>query len=422
MVNEFPLKLFPRFAFGQFVKPQYGSYNFGNLHPTILKLFGLDAGGTLLPKDCFGTEYPQPRVVVLFFIDALGWRFWQSADPDLSAWQRIKDEGRVTPLTTLFPSTTAASVTTFHTGVLPARHALFEWNLFIPEYDDVIQTLVFAPLGEKIQDRCRDLGYDPEQLFNQSDTLVGKLERRGIKTIQFLPSSYTTSGYNNQIGRGGSSPQAYRSTSEALAQIKESLQRTAGSTFLYFYFPEIDGVMHSFGPDSPEAKQSIAGFWQAYAEVFGRYEKPEDVLFLFTADHGQIGGDPEKAIYLNQLVPELTGWLKIHRNGRPIVTTGSSRDVFLHVKAEFVEPALMVLRERLDLKALVMTTQDALNQGLFGPPPFNQRFLDRLGQILVLPYENRQIWWYDPPRLYAKHRGLHGGLSPEEAITVLATW
>lgn len=422
MVNEFPLKFFPRFAFDQFVKPQYGSYNFGNLHATILKLFGVENGSPLLPADCFGADYPRPRVVVCFFLDAFGWRFWQEADPKLKAIQRIKDEGRLTPLTTLFPSTTAASVTTFHTGVLPAQHALYEWNLFIPEYDDVIQTLVFSPLGEKAQDRCRELGYDPGKLFNQGETLVGKLENRGVKTIQFLPQSYTGSGYNSQTGRGGSSVQPYRSVGEALSQIKETIRQASGPTFLYFYFPEIDGAMHSSGPESAEAKAAIADFWQTYEGVFGKEPKTEDVLFLFTADHGQIGGEPEKAIYLNQLIPELPGWLKTHRDGRPIVTNGSSRDVFLHVKEEFVETALAQLRERLDLKALVLTTRDALDQGLFGPPPFDPRFLERLGQILILPYENRQIWWYDPPRLYAKHRGLHGGLSPEEAITALAVW
>jgi hypothetical protein len=422
MVNEFPLKFFPRFAYDQFVKPQYGSYNFGNIHATVLKLFGIDSGSTLLPKDCFGEDYPQPRVVVFFFLDAFGWKFWNEADPGLKALARIKEEGRVTPLTTLFPSTTAASVTTFHTGVLPAQHALYEWNLFIPEYDDVIQTLVFSPLGEKVQDGCRAKGYDPAQLFNQSETLVGRLEEHGVKTIQFLPPGYSASGYNSLIGRGGSSVQPYRSAGEALPQIKESIRQAKGPTFIYFYYPEIDGAMHQFGPDSAEAKASVAQFWTRFAEVFGSYEKPEDALFLFAADHGQIGSDPEKAIYLNQLAPELLSWLKTHRDGRPVMPNGSSHDVFLHIKEEFVDQALAILRERLDLKALVLSTQDALEQGLFGPPPFNQRFLDRLGQILILPYESRQIWWYDPPRLYAKHRGLHGGLTPEEALTVLAAW
>lgn len=422
MVNQFPLKFMPRFAFDQFIVPQYGSYNFGNIHATFLKIFGVEEGKTVLPADCFSDGYPETEIVAFFFLDAFGWKFWEEAGPELKAVARIKEEGRVSPLTTLFPSTTAASVTTFHTGTLPAEHGLYEWNLLIPQYDDVIQTLVFCPLGEKVQDKCVDLGYDPRALFAAGETLVGKLEAAGVKTIQFIPREYAGSAYNSLVGVGGSSVQPYRSVSEALAQMRESIRQAKGKTFLYFYLSEIDMAMHGFGPDSAEAKQSIHNFWSSFESTFGNWQRPAHMKFLFTADHGQVPVNPEKALYLNMLLPEISGWLTTHQDGRVIMPNGSARDVFLHVKEEFVEIALSALTEKLDLKALVMRTQDALDQKLFGPGPFSNEFMQRLGQILILPYENRTVWWYDPPRVFVRHKGMHGGLSPEEALTVLAVW
>ncbi len=422
MVNDFPLKFFPRFAYEQFIKPQYDGYNFGNIHATIRHLFGHPNGQPILPVDCFGQEYPQPHVVVLFFLDAFGWQFWQDESIQPAALVKIKEEGRVTPLTTLFPSTTASSLTTLHTGQLPAQHALYEWNLLIPEYDEVIQTLIFAPLGERLQDQLLATKHDPNVLFNQGETLVGALAKDGVKTIQVIPRDYSQSAYNQLIGKGDSPAQPYRNLNEAFGQIKESTRLAKGPTFIYFYYGDIDNTMHTYGPQSSEARTKITQFWQVWDEAFSQWNKPADTLFLFTADHGQIALNPDKAIYLNRLVPELIPWLRTHRNGQPIMPNGSPRDVFLHIQPERVEEALNLLRTKLDLKALVMTTTEAREQGLFGRGPFDQHFLDRLGQILILPYEQNQIWWYDPPRLYAKHRGSHGGLSPEEALTVFATW
>jgi hypothetical protein len=34
-------------------------------------------------------------------------------------------------------------------GVLPAVHALYEWNVYIPAHGEVIQTLPFTPIGSQ---------------------------------------------------------------------------------------------------------------------------------------------------------------------------------------------------------------------------------------------------------------------------------
>ncbi|MGE5510774.1 MAG: hypothetical protein ACM31O_05960, partial [Bacteroidota bacterium] len=65
--------------------------------------------GPLLPVDCFGSRYPRPQKIVLFFIDAFGWEFWQRFAQVSRIMRRVVDEGRLTPISALFPSTTAAS-------------------------------------------------------------------------------------------------------------------------------------------------------------------------------------------------------------------------------------------------------------------------------------------------------------------------
>ena len=127
------------------LKPIYADYSFANIPTTIHYLLTGEQLGPLLPADCFGGSYPRPEKIVLFFIDAFGWQSWQQHLERFTITRRVAHEGVLTPISALFPSTTSASVSTMNFGVLPAVHALYEWNVYIPAYGEVIQTLPFTP-------------------------------------------------------------------------------------------------------------------------------------------------------------------------------------------------------------------------------------------------------------------------------------
>src|SRR5262249_29208410 len=131
MLNEAPLARFPELVPG-LVKPLYADYSFGNIPNTVEYLLTGNRHGPLLPADCFGGTYPRPQKVVLFFVDSFGWQFWQQYHRRFRTMQRVVDAGVLTPISALFPCTTAASVSTMNLGVLPAEHALYEWNIYIP--------------------------------------------------------------------------------------------------------------------------------------------------------------------------------------------------------------------------------------------------------------------------------------------------
>ena len=63
--------------------------------------------------------------------------------------------------------------------------------------------------------------------------------------------------------------------------------------------------------------------------------------------------------------------------------------------------------------------ETALDEGLFGPEPPSAEFRRRLGDILVLPYPGKFIWWRKPGLLANSFHGHHGGLAAEELITLI---
>lgn len=416
MINERALARFAPLA-GGLVKPIYADYSFGNIPNTIEHLLTGARRGPLLPEDCFGGRYPRPRKVVVFFIDSFGWQFWQQYSGRFRTTSRVVEKGTLTPISALFPSTTAGSVSTMNLGVLPSQHALYEWNIYIPAYGEVIQSLAFTPLGRHAPDACVKQGYDPARLLEVHETVHQRLARHGVRSIQFAHRSYAGSAYNS-VASVGAEIVRHGTLAEALVQLKEALVATEGKALLGFYWAAIDSIAHSHGPGTSYHAAEIASFWRTFDDVF-RDVDSADTLYLFTADHGHVFGEIRDTIYLNERIPELADCLPISPTGNPIYPNGSPRDVFLHVRPERKAQVIDLLHRHLDDVALVMPMEAALEQGLFGPEPVNAEFRRRLGDILILPYRNHFIWWREKGRMENIFSGHHGGLSPEEVITVL---
>lgn len=416
MINEGPLARFAPLG-GGLVKPVYADYSFGNIADTVEFLLTGNRRGPLLPEDCFGGSYPRPRKVVLFLVDSFGWQFWQEYRRRFRTMSRVAEAGTLTPISALFPSTTAASISTLNLGVLPAAHALYEWNIYIPAYGEVIQSLAFTPLGRHRADACVAKGYHPGKLLEVHETLHQRLARHGVRSIQFSNQSYAGSAYNT-VASAGAEVIKHVTLAQALMQLKETLLATDGQALLGFYWASIDTIAHLHGPGTPHHAAEIASFWHTFDEVMRDIDSP-DTLYLFTADHGQVFTPAGETYYLNERIPELADCLPTSPTGNPIYPNGSPRDVFLHVKPERKDDVLALLQRHLDGKALVMPMEDALALDLFGPGPVCAELLHRLGDILILPYLGHFIWWRQKGLMENTFHGHHGGLSPEEVTTVL---
>jgi hypothetical protein len=414
MIDRAALKEFKPLAEG-LIKPLYAGYSFGNIPDTIEFLLTGTKRGPLLPPDCFGGSYPEPRKVVLFFVDSFGWEFWQRYHRRFRTTSRVVRKGTLTPISALFPSTTAASVATINLGVLPAVHALYEWSIYIPAYGEVIQSLAFAPLGKRMPDACLSKGYDPAAMLTVHETVHQRLARRGVRSIQFTHSNYAEGAFT-RVASAGAEVVPHSTLAEALVQLKEALLEVEGKALLGFYWAAIDTIAHTYGPGTPHHAAEIAGFWRTFDEVMRGIDSP-DTLYLFTADHGQVYADWRHTLYLNERWPELAEALSVSPTGNPIYPNGSPRDVFLHVRPERRDWALDLLCRELEGIGHVMSVDAALVEGLFGPHPVGDELRRRLGDILILPRLGHFVWWREPGLMGNRLYGHHGGLTPEEVIT-----
>jgi Type I phosphodiesterase / nucleotide pyrophosphatase len=415
MINDHTLARFEPLADG-LLKPIYDGYSFANLAATFHYLLTGERSGDLLPVDCFGGSYPRPQKIVLFFIDSFGWQFWQRHASQSRIMRRVIRDGVLTPISALFPSTTAASVSTLNLGCLPARHAVYEWNMYVPDFGETIQSLAFATLGVRSVP-CVAKGFDVREMVIEHETMHQRLARRGMRSIQLSHRNYAHSPYNG-IASAGAEVIVHTTLPEALVQLKSVMATTPGKALINFYWAGLDTSAHTYGPGSPEHEAEIASFWLTMDALLADAIS-EDTLFLFTADHGHVGSKSGDTLYINERWPQIQSWLSTSHTGQTIWPNGSPRDMFLHVKPERHADLIKLLRQGLDGIATVMTVDEALANGLFGLEPVGGELRRRLGDVLVLPRLGYFVWWREPEIMSNPLRGHHGGLSPEELITVL---
>lgn len=414
MLNDHTLARFPGLGKG-LLKPMY-DYSFGNLAPTLHYLLTGEETGPLIPADCFGGSYPRPRKVVLFFIDSFGWQFWQRYWERSRIMRNVVEGGILTPISALFPSTTAASVTTLNLGCLPARHAVYEWNVYVPAYGETIQSLAFQTVAER-PEPCVSRGFDVRQLMTEHDTMHQRLAAHGVQSIQLAHRNYAGSPYN-MVASAGAKVVPHATLPELLVHLRETLETTPGKALINAYWAALDTAAHAHGPGTRIHDAEVIAFWRTMDALLEGLKSP-DTLYLFTADHGQVHLPKEQTVYVNERWPELREWLQVSPTGRTIWPNGSPRDMFLHIKAEYREKACRLLAEGLGDMAEVMPVADAIAGGLFGPAPISNETRHRLGDVLVLPRREYAIWWREPGVMANPFNGNHGGLTPEELISVL---
>jgi hypothetical protein len=144
------------------------------------------------------------------------------------------------------------------------------------------------------------------------------------------------------------------------------------------------------------------------------HEHTPDTLLLMTADHGQIEVDPQRTFYLNRHAPGIERYLRTNQHGKFLVPAGSARDMFLYVREDALDEAAAFLQKQLAGRAEVYPVQTLIEQNFFGSQPPSKEFLQRAGNLVILPYEYETVWWHEERRFDMHFLGHHGGMSPEE--------
>ncbi len=388
-----------------FIKPRYDEGGFAGIPNRI--------------KSAFATGHYD--AVVLFLIDGFGWRFFERFQ-DIPFLKRLATQGRVEKLSSQFPSTTAAHLTTIHTGWTVGESGVHEWIYYEPLLDAMISPLLFTYSGLWERDLLKATGIQPAVLYPRG-MFYPELKEIGVDSFVFGIRDYTPSTYSKAVTQGAEL-RSFKTFSEALINLGLLLEERTQPSYVYLYLDRIDMLGHDYGPTAPQTEAEILTFLLMMDYFFERvFRGDKRILFLMTADHGQTEINPQTTIYLNRdaRFAGIERFLKTNLKGLLLVPAGSPRDMFLYIREDMLDETQSFLAARLEGKADVVKTEYLIDEGYFGPE-VSSRLRERVGNLVILPYRYESVWWYEKGKFEQRFFGHHGGLTPEEMETILYSY
>jgi hypothetical protein len=378
--------------FSERLFPDYSGGGFLNLIASLAEACGAAPRhaplAALAPEELRGA-----RNVVLVIFDGLGERYLQANG---SGGHLLRH--RRTAISAVFPSTTAAAITTSFTGAAPLEHGLTGWFVYLREAGCVGAPLPFQRRGER-----SPLPVAAQGVFREA-SLFDSLQVPAVVVSHrdFIHSIY------NRHHCGRAARRAYATLDGFVAETVAAVRSGPQRKFVYAYWPVFDTLAHKHGVASAEVRREFGAIDAAFGELLARLAGT-DTMLVATADHGFVDSPPERSIEL----PAALGAMLRY----PLC--GERRVVFCHPQqgraAEFGARA----REALCERAEVRSSAELVEEGWFGPGEPHPLIAERVGEVALLMRERWTLkdWVAGEPRHL--HIGNHGGTSADEMIIPL---
>ena len=342
------------------------------------------------PRRARVAERPRPpatRRACLLIVDGLGWELLRDHPAVAPFLSELARNSR--PITAGFPSTTVTSLGSICTGQPPGQHGILGYQVIIPGENRLLNGLRW------------DSRIDPRQ-WQPLPTVYERAAAAGIAAVHVAQGAFRGTGLTVATMRGAEFRPA--DSMGALAAQAATALRENSRAFVTVYHGDLDGTGHMFGVGSDAWYNQLAHVDKLAEQL--ACALPSGTRLYVTADHGMVDVGPEDKFDVDD-DPEL-------RSGLALLG-GEPRARHLYARRGAAADLLAAWRETLGDRAWVLSRDEAIKEGWFGPVDAGD---GRAGSAM---------WW--PPRAgsfamvatKAEPResaliGMHGSLTPAEQL------
>lgn len=332
----------------------------------------------------------EKRSVVLLIIDGLGLDYLRQTSPTGPLVGNL-----LCSLSSVCPATTSAAITSFFTGLAPASHGLLGWFTPFEARDEVV-----LPLLARVRNGPGLPAADLATLY-RSAPLAARLTRdcHVVTGRRIAGSAYS------RFHAGPAQVHGYRSLSGLFGQIEHLVRADGPPRYIHAYWSELDHLAHEHGTGNRRTREHLRQI-EAQLTQFLRRIAGSDTLLLVTADHGFTDTAPERSLLLNDY-PALAQQLRL-----PLA--GESRLALVHAKPDRRDTLGADLTQFLGDRATVLSGEQFIGAGFFGPGEPHPALAQRVGDWVVAMADG----WTMRDRLPGEQPfmpvGVHGGLSAAE--------
>lgn len=362
-----------------FVRPELGSVA-GTLS-AALDAVGLTTPGSKKNREIFG--FPRVERVCFVLVDGLGVHNLEARCGHARTLCSLDTQ----TITSVVPSTTAASITSVGTGLLPGQTAMIGYSLRSP-----VSGKAFSLI------KWEESGLEPRD-WQRKPTLFERLGEQSERCRLVQPRAFIGSGLTEAALRGAKA-MAAETLEERVDAAVQALR--SGISCVYLYWGDVDHVGHNRGCLSDDWSAELEKFDSAIGALLRRL--PKDTMLVVTADHGML--DTVERIDVSQR-PELLRGVEL--------MVGEDRAIQLHCD----DPGEVRARwaSALGDKSWVLTRDEAIDEGLFGKVEDHTRSV--MGDVIAFQTGTVTILDSRLRKTGSPMVGVHGSLTPDEMLVPL---
>lgn len=296
-------------------------------------------------------------------------------------------------VTSVYPSTTSAALTTYYSGKSPYETGWIGWSQYFKEYGRALDMLPQKEsyLGENL----RNARINVFEKIMKYKTIFEKIEESSpnVKAYEVSPIYAERRSKRSMVA-------------DNIDEIVESvleLTNNSDEKFIFTYLDNPDGLMHKYGTNGEETKEFLN---EAETKIRRMCEKlTEDTLVIISADHGHKNIDNFYRIYeYEDILDCLT-----------MPPTLESRVLSLWVKENKKEKFEQLFNKEFGKDFWLMTKEYFLEKNFLGYGEKHPKIDDFIGNYMALS-TGSSIIRFEPLLIEEKKlkKSTHCGLTKEE--------
>jgi len=428
--NQLNMNILKNYKFIE-VCPDYSGGSIVNLMSSIRNFFEKDHNSnSRLSKDALNIQeqlisqqYPplncdifDPEInkkteniqnVFLIIIDGLGYNYLNSSP--LEQLNLFLKRNIRLKLTSVTPSTTAAAITSFLTGLAPKNHGIPAWYTYFKEVG--IISIMPPMLVRDYNFRWINKNINITKLFNFNSIF------RYIKArcYYFVPSSLMNTPYTFFMGKS-SQMIGIENFNEMLEFGINIINNIPGKKFLVGYWPSIDSLSHNLGIYAPKTINELQKIDETIENFITKKEsKLKNSLVILTADHGLIDINDNNRIFIENQFDNLKKTLTM-----PLC--GEARLPFCYVRPSKVSDFKNIVLEKMADFCEMISVEDFINTNILGYFNIHPKLFDRLGDYILIMKKGFVLCDVLATGKIKMLSAYHGGFSADEMLVPLIFW
>ncbi|WP_454044074.1 alkaline phosphatase family protein [Cellulosimicrobium sp. Marseille-Q8652] len=320
--------------------PEHGTGSLAAVLPAALDALGVPvttATGIEGSAARAALDLPRADRVCVVLVDGLGHLNLAERAGHAPFLRSLLPEAR--PLTSTFPSTTAAAVGAFGTGTAPGRTGMLGYTQRNPATGGLANMVSWE-------------GAPPPHELQRETPLLTVAADAGVSVTSTGPARFAGSGMTVAALRGGS----YAAADPLERRVDAARLALSRPGLVYLYWGEVDKAGHHHGSGSWQWGDELEHLDRELSRL--ARSLPAGTLILVTADHGMVDVDPglRRDVATDPVLDR----------GVTLVG-GEPRAVHVYTEPGAAGDVAARWRDVLGEEALVLEREEVLARGLLGP-------------------------------------------------------